>query len=157
MDLKWSTKLDVVQKCPIAFRCHPSNLTVTRTEKSSIWIQFEITRPIAAIKSLRFALLQKKSFLPCKLCHMGCFYIPKLKVWLLWYEKKRWIHSSHFCGDGGASGGHLWRPTSVIPHVRPCPHIGINLRRSGCHDFTAGQMRKLFGIFEMNIVICYNA
>ena len=29
---------------------------VTRVEKLTIWIQFEITRPVAAIKSLRFAL-----------------------------------------------------------------------------------------------------
>ena len=35
---------------------HPSNFTVTRAEKLTIWIQFEITRPVAAIKSLRFAL-----------------------------------------------------------------------------------------------------
>ena len=35
---------------------YPSNFTVTRAEKLTIWIQFEITRPVAAIKSLRFAL-----------------------------------------------------------------------------------------------------
>ena len=35
---------------------HPSNFKVTQAEKSTIWIQFEITRPVAAIKSLRFAL-----------------------------------------------------------------------------------------------------
>ena len=29
---------------------------VTRVEKLTIWIQFEIARPVAAIKSLRFAL-----------------------------------------------------------------------------------------------------
>ena len=41
MGLKWRTKLDVVQKrCPIVFRGHPSNLKVTWTEKSMIWIQF---------------------------------------------------------------------------------------------------------------------
>ena len=58
MDLKWCTKLDVVQKkCPIVFRGHPSNCTVTQAVKSLICIQFEITRPVAAIKSLRFALL----------------------------------------------------------------------------------------------------
>ena len=57
MDLKWCTKLDVVQtKCPIVFRDHPSNFTVTRAAKLTIWVEFEITRPVAAIKSLRFAL-----------------------------------------------------------------------------------------------------
>ena len=57
MDLKLCTKLDVVyKKCPIVFRCHPLNFTTTQDEKSTIWIQFEITRPVAAIKSLRFAL-----------------------------------------------------------------------------------------------------
>ena len=60
MDLK-CTKLDVVRKkCPIVFLSHPSNFTVTWAEKTSIWIQFEIARPVAAIKSLRFALLLKK-------------------------------------------------------------------------------------------------
>ena len=58
MDLKWRTELEVVQKkCPIVFQGHLSDFTATRAEKSSIWIQFEITRPVAAIKSLRFALL----------------------------------------------------------------------------------------------------
>ena len=57
MDLKWCTKLDVVEKkCPIVFRGHPSNFTVTRAENLTIWIQIEITWPVAAIKSLRFAL-----------------------------------------------------------------------------------------------------
>ena len=45
-----------IEKCPIVFRGHPSNFTVTQAEKSTIWIQFEITRPVAAIQSLRFAL-----------------------------------------------------------------------------------------------------
>ena len=41
MGLKWCTTLDVVQKrCRIVFRGHPSNLKVTWTEKSMIWMQF---------------------------------------------------------------------------------------------------------------------
>ena len=40
--LKWCTKLGVVQKrCSIVFRGHPSNLKVTWTEKSMIWINFK--------------------------------------------------------------------------------------------------------------------
>ena len=63
MDLKWCTKLDVVQKkCPIVFRDRPWNFTVTRSEKLTIWIQFEITRPVAAIKSLRFALFNTPKY-----------------------------------------------------------------------------------------------
>ena len=46
-----------VQKCPIVFQGHPANFAVTRAEKLTIWIQFEITMLVAAIKSLRFALL----------------------------------------------------------------------------------------------------
>ena len=62
MDLKWCSKLDVVwKKCPIVFRGHPSNFTVTRAEKLRIWIQFEITWQVAAIKSLRFALFFSES------------------------------------------------------------------------------------------------
>ena len=57
MGTKWCTKLEVAWKrCPIVLQGHPSNFTVTRSEKLTIWIQFEITRPVAAIKSLRFAL-----------------------------------------------------------------------------------------------------
>ena len=57
MATKWCTKLEVAEKrCPIVLQGHPSNFTVTRAEKLTIWIQFEITRPVAAIKSLRFAL-----------------------------------------------------------------------------------------------------
>ena len=49
---------------------------VTRVEKLTIGIQFEITRPVAAIKSLRFALLLffcliiffLKLIVACKLC-----------------------------------------------------------------------------------------
>ena len=42
MDLKWCTKLDVVQKrCPIIFRVQPFNFEVTQAEKSMIRIQFE--------------------------------------------------------------------------------------------------------------------
>ena len=50
MGLKWCTKLGVQKRCPIVFRGHPSNLKVTWTEKSMIWIQF-----LAAIKFPRFA------------------------------------------------------------------------------------------------------
>ena len=57
MATKWCTKLEVAWKrCPIVLQGHPSNFTVTRAEKLTIWIQFEITRLVAAIKSLRFAL-----------------------------------------------------------------------------------------------------
>ena len=81
MDLKWCTKLDVVQKkCPIVFRGHPSNFTVTRAEKLTIWIKFEITRLVAAIKSLRFALLHVGWLLSIRkgvLVSKGCFQIKK--------------------------------------------------------------------------------
>ena len=59
MALKWCTKLDVVQKrCLIVFPGHPSNF---RSHSSLNW-RFEsnlskITRPVTAIKSLKFALL----------------------------------------------------------------------------------------------------
>ena len=45
------------EKMPYYFRGHPSNFKVTQVEKSMIWIEFEITGPVAAIKSLRFSLL----------------------------------------------------------------------------------------------------
>ena len=59
MCLKWCTKLDVVQKgCPNVFRGHPSNLKVTWTEKSMIWIQFKA-------KLLGRSQLSNPSDLPC--------------------------------------------------------------------------------------------
>ena len=63
MDLKWYTNLDVVYKTRlIIFRGHPSNFKLTRAK----YRRFEsnlskITRPVAAIKSLRFALLSHRS------------------------------------------------------------------------------------------------
>ena len=84
MDLKWCTKLDVVQKCPIVFQGHPSNFTViqdkTWAEKSSNWIQFEITRASAAIKSLRFALFRMISQFSNVNIHFYCF--PYLRAWI---------------------------------------------------------------------------
>ena len=63
MGTKRCTKLEVaLKRCPIVLQGHPSNFTVTRAEKLTIWIQFEITRPVAAIKSPRFALLLLVSF-----------------------------------------------------------------------------------------------
>ena len=60
MAMKWCTKLEVaLKRCPIVLQGHSSNFMVTRAEKL-IWIQFEITRPVAAIKSLRFALFANK-------------------------------------------------------------------------------------------------
>ena len=57
MGTKWCTKVEVaLKRCPIVLQGHPSNFTVTRVKKLTIWNQFEITRPVAAIKSLRFAL-----------------------------------------------------------------------------------------------------
>ena len=46
-----------IEEVPYWFLGHPSNFKVTLAEKSLIWIQFEITRLVTAIKSLRFALL----------------------------------------------------------------------------------------------------
>ena len=55
MDLKWFTKLDILLKrCSIVLRGHPSNLKATQAEKSNL---SKITRLVAAIESLRFALL----------------------------------------------------------------------------------------------------
>ena len=73
MDLKWCTKLGMLwKKCPIVFRGHRSNFIVTRAEKLTIWIQFEITTPVAAIKSLRFALLTSPTWFKMKAVYHSC-------------------------------------------------------------------------------------
>ena len=54
---------------------------VTRAEKLTILIQFEITRPVAAIKSLRFALLLFISIsLDLYVKHPGPFYLYEFNV-----------------------------------------------------------------------------
>ena len=86
MDLKWCTKLDViynVDEVPYWFLGHPSSFKVTK--KSTIWIQFEITRPVAAIKSLRFALFNT------------------------WLEYSFWNISDKF-----DSGHHSWSNVHII-------------------------------------------
>ena len=45
-----------MENIPYFSQGHLSNFKVTQAEKF-IWISFEITRPVAAIKSHRFALL----------------------------------------------------------------------------------------------------
>ena len=45
MDLKWCTKLDVVQKrCPIIFQDHPPNFQVMRDKKQPFWPEFSVSR-----------------------------------------------------------------------------------------------------------------
>ena len=54
------------KRCPIIFQSHPSNFKVTRAEKSMIESNLsKITRPVAAIKSLRFALLSVSNYMEC--------------------------------------------------------------------------------------------
>ena len=78
MATKWCTKLKVAWKrCPVVYRGHPSNFKVTRAKKNR---RFEsnlnkITRPVAAIKSHRFALL----FILCQGTVVG-----GLLAWCLW-------------------------------------------------------------------------
>ena len=90
MATKWCKKLKVAKKrCPIVFRGHPSNFKVTRAEKWAIWIQFKlskITRRVAAIKSLRFALfcpvkigLPRTSLLSLPLCVALVWHCPSVR------------------------------------------------------------------------------
>ena len=61
MAMKCCTKLETAkERCPIVFQGHPSNFKVTRYNISPILTQkwaFPDYRPVAAFKSLRFALL----------------------------------------------------------------------------------------------------
>ena len=61
--MKCCTKLETTkERCPIVFQGHPSNLKVTRYKISPILTQkwaFPDYRPVAAFKSLRFALFGK--------------------------------------------------------------------------------------------------
>ena len=60
MAMKCCTKLETAkERCPIVFQGHPSNFKVTRdiTDFDPNWA-FPDYRPVAAFKSLRFALFQ---------------------------------------------------------------------------------------------------
>ena len=67
MAMKCCTKLETTkERCPIVFQGHPSNLKVTRYKISPILTQkwaFPDYRPVAAFKSLRFALFDKTKLL----------------------------------------------------------------------------------------------
>ena len=66
------------EEMPYCFRGHPYNFKVTQAEKLTIWIQFEITRPVAAIKFLRFALfIQILTLLSTNFC---------LRVTSVWWD-----------------------------------------------------------------------
>ena len=62
MAMKCCTKLETAkERCPIVFQGHPSNFKVTRYKISPILTQkwaFPDYRPVAAFKSLRFALFK---------------------------------------------------------------------------------------------------
>ena len=62
MAMKCCTKLETAkERCPIVFQGHPSNFKVTRYKISPILTQivFPDYRPVAAFKSLRFALVSE--------------------------------------------------------------------------------------------------
>ena len=93
MDLKWCTKLDVVQKkCPIVFRGHLSNFTVTRAENR----QFE-----SNLRLLGRSQLSNPSDLPCY-TSFSSYWMPNpgepihiLHLLLAWrYE---WLINSNWC------------------------------------------------------------
>ena len=68
---------------------------VTQAEKLTIWIQFEITRPVAAIKSLRFALL----FLQRQIEHKTAYEVEQAdkKFIFITFWKKNSSHQG-ICG-----------------------------------------------------------
>ena len=128
MDLKWCTMLDVVlKKCPIVFRGQPSNSTVTRAEKLTIWIQFEITRPVAAIKSLRFALFVFQTLALVWLW----ISTPNLSSTILMYMCRSLLIFSNINCKMAARQPYwiFWFPDSYyIPRIR---------RMGGCYGFTS--------------------
>ena len=61
MAMKCCTKLETAkERWPIVFQGHPSNFKVTRDKTSPILTQIRRFGPVAAFKSLRFALLHYK-------------------------------------------------------------------------------------------------
>ena len=82
MAMKCCTKLETAKEiCPIVSQGHPSNFKVTRDKTSPIltpnWV-FPDYRPVAAFKSLRFALLYYISLLYLK-CILFWGYIGKIR------------------------------------------------------------------------------
>ena len=77
MAMKCYTKLETAKEsCPIVFQGHPSNFKVTRDKTSPILTQnwvFPDYRPVAAFKSLRFALLKVICQKSSNLTQIGSF------------------------------------------------------------------------------------
>ena len=66
MAMKCCTKLETAKKrCPIVFQGHPSNFKVTRDKHHRFWPKLGVSdyRPVAAFKSLRFALFNLQRYL----------------------------------------------------------------------------------------------
>ena len=84
MAMKCCTKLETAkERCPIVFQGHPSNFKVTRNKTLPILAQigrFQ-TRPVAAFKSLRFALLLNKFCLSLSLS-LSCTHYVQIVCWM---------------------------------------------------------------------------
>ena len=108
MDLKSCTKLDLVKKkCPDVFRGHQSNFKVTRTEKSMILIQCEITRRVAAIKSLRFALFSARQ----------AALVPAVYISAWWQDLVTKLPVIFFLSDGDYTFSQVECIASLVPIV----------------------------------------
>ena len=120
MGLKWCTKLDILYKrCPIVFQGHPSNFKVTGADKLTIWIQFEISRSVAAIKTLRFALLYEVKLREQATTWVWCHVCPLLVSWVPMFSWKAGWGCDVMPGLGALRRG--WVRVSGLPTaLDPC-------------------------------------
>ena len=108
MAMKCCTKLETAkERCPIVFQGHPSNFKVTRDKTTDFdpnWA-FPDYRPVAAFKSLRFALFIWTLYWIQP--HLKTFTRPVMWVsWILSFHQYAWIFM--------ATTGDVW----IIPTFR---------------------------------------
>ena len=115
MAMKCCTNLEkAMERCPIVFQGHPSNHTVQNiTDFDPNWA-FPDYRPVAAFKSLRFALFSRGTYPWSK------FYVP-------WKGGSKFYIFSQCLEKGGQNRG-AYQPTSL----KGCPPRGSRQQDWSC-------------------------
>ena len=138
MALKWCTKLNVVEKCPIVFQGHPSNFKVTRNKKSPILTRIEHFRTVTQVwlviheisrshrminrqfesnlRLLGWSQLSNPSDLPCSFA-IGWSYIMQMVTIMSDYFYFELCHFCHIQIHSSFSANHK---IELVTSLRDC-------------------------------------
>ena len=116
------------KRCHILFQGHSSNFKVKKPKNYNLAsiLAFKITRPVTAIKSLRFALFSNKFQMKISaelriLCVLYCMLVSNSHIWQsLSLRDWRWKAAVTLGWMGATfSGSDFWPPWGTAIAIRP--------------------------------------